>query len=672
MIPTKAGMAMVCAMLLAGCGRAPAPETPAPEPVAVPDAPTAGAPRYAVEPVPVRPSFERALERQTRTARGVPGPRYWQQEVDYRIDAELNPRTAVLQGAETITYINHSPDTLRTMVLHLYQNAFKQGVPRVREVPITGGITIEDVAVGGVAATPARRGTQAAPGRAAYLIDNTLMYVALPAPLPPGGTTTLDIGWHFTVPPVGAPRTGHIDHTVFNVAQWYPQVAVYDDVEGWHAWPYWTDGEFYLEYGDFDVSLTVPEGWVVGGTGVLQNPEEVLTDVARERLSQATRGDEVVRVVTADDLEAGNATQRAPGGQLTWRFAARDVRDFAFGASNRYLWDATRATVGDQDGDGDAETIPVQAYYRPETAHWREAARFTRHALEYHSRHWHPYIYPQMTSLEGPIGGMEYPMAVFVRDFPTAQTLYEVINHEAAHEWWPMMVGSKEPEYAWQDEGLATYVENLATMDLFPEARPFVQSFRSYARVAGTDYEKPMMRQADLYGPGPARVIASYHKPAVLLRALGAVVGEETVHRALGEYADRWLLRHPYALDFFNTVEDVAGRDLDWFWHPWWFETATLDHSLAEVKLEPAGGGERLSIVIDDQGDAPMPVLLAVTLASGDVRRVTVPVERWLAGGGTRRITETLEVAGPVARVEIDPEMLLPEVDRDDNVWVRP
>lgn len=668
--------AAVALVIVTGCGSALVRRSPAPADADTASSTTPAAldpgdfDRFAVEPVPVPNAFRAAVDAGTRTLDGRPGPRYWQQEVDYRISAELDPGTGRLQGEEVVTYRNNSPDTLRLLVFHLYQNLFREGEPRNRNVPITGGLTVDRVAVEGRQADPAGPG-RAAPrrGEPAYRVDGTLMGLALPRPLAPGDSTEVELGWSFTVPPAGAPRMGRIGRELYNVAQWYPQIATYDDVHGWHASPYLGDGEFYLEYGDFDVAVTVPEGWIVAATGTLENAAEVLTPEVRDRLARGEESDEVVRVVTEEDLEPGAVTQRAPGGQLTWRFRAEDVRDFAFATSDRYLWDVTRATSPDADGDGSPESVVVHALYRPEATAWREAAGYTRHAVEFHAARWHPYIYPQMTSAEGPVGGMEYPMLTFVRAFGQPRTLYSVINHEVAHEWFGIVVGSNEAAFAWQDEGVTTYVENLATMDFFPDADPFSSEMQQYLQIAGTAAEKPMMRHADRYGPGPARVIASYRKPGFMLRALGAVIGEETLHRALAEYADRWHLKHPSPLDFFHTVEDVSGRDLDWFFHPWWYETGVLDQAIADVRVSGAGDGERVEVVIEDQGDNPMPVLLTVELEDGTARSARVPVRVWL--DGRRRHATTIEAGGRVERIEIDAARIFPDVDRADNVWRR-
>ncbi|MGH7443304.1 MAG: M1 family metallopeptidase, partial [Longimicrobiales bacterium] len=536
-------------LLSAACATSAPPPPEQPAPVVTDTAPLRV--RHAVQPVPYTNAFAAAIARGTRTAEGVPGARYWQQRVAYHIDAELDPATARLSGVETIDYQNNSPDTLRELHFMLYQNAYAPGVQRTRQVPITGGTTLERVVVEGREARAQPRLT----GPLTYSVAGTQMRLALPRALPPGGSTSIEIAWSFTVPPRGAPRTGHIDNEVFVVAQWYPQITTYDDVNGWHPIPYWTNGEFYLEYGDFDVTLTLPEGWLVDASGVLQNADEVLPGPVRERVTRALTQDSIVHVVTADDVGAGAATERAPGDHLEWRYVARDVRDFAFATSNRYVWDATRALLPDAHDDGQRDTVLVNAFYRPQFEAWAEGARYVRHAVSFHAERWHPYIYPKITAAEGPIGGMEYPMIVFIGSPDEPVSLYAVIAHEVGHEWYPMMVGSNESRYAWQDEGLITYVEDLAVGDYFPDETPALATQRSYLRIAGSDAEGEIMRAPDLFGMGPQYGVAAYTKPGSLLRALGGVVGEDAVHRGLQLYADRWLLKHPTPWDFFATME---------------------------------------------------------------------------------------------------------------------
>lgn len=623
--------------------------------------------RHAVRPAVPTTAFLGAVERGTRTMDGRPGAGYWQQDVDYRIDAELAPATALLQAEQVIRYRNNSPDTLHSVLIHLHQNAFAGGAPRVRAVPVTGGMTIRRVTVDGRQTRRAGSGTGTSGPR--FRIDGTLMWIDLARPILPGATTQLEIGWHFTVPPTGAPRTGHADREAFVIAQWYPQVAVYDDLRGWHDTPYWTNGEFYLEYADFDVALTVPEGWLVTATGALENAGDVLAANVLARLDRANAEDGIISVVAADDIEQQTVTQQHQGGQLTWRFSARDVRDFAFATSNRYVWDATRATLPDADGDGRSENVRVNALYRPGTPEWENAARYMRHAVAFHAEHWGSYLYPHITAAEGPVGGMEYPMLVFIGGSRTAQSLYSVLSHEIAHQWWPMMVGSNESHNAWQDEGPVTYANDLALRDYFDGITPELTTQDAYLNIAGSDDELPIMTRPDRFGVGPQYGVAAYRKPGTLLRALGGVVGDDVVRTGLREYTVRWLLKHPTAYDFFHVMEDVARRDLDWFWSPWFFDTAVMDQAIETVDATPLGSGERVTIRVADHGSAPMPVLIAVTMADGQVHELRLPVEPWLDGRVEQTVTVDLPTA--VARVEIDPARLFPDVDRANNVWQR-
>jgi len=656
---------------------APAARTAPPLAPTAPAAPAAAdtAVRPAVRPLPVPAAFRAAVERGTRTETGQPGPRYWQQGIRYQIDAELEPATATIRGAARIGYRNGSPDTLRSVVLNLYQNVFAEGSIRNRYVQVTGGTTLERVAVGG---EPLRRlspreiAITVEPVRGApagFAVEGTVGRLVLPRPLAPGDSTIVEVEWHQRVPPAGTFRTAWEDALggrAFVVAQWYPQIAVYDDLRGWDASPYLGDGEFYLPYAEFDVSLTVPTGWLVAATGELQNPAEVLTPEARRRLTASMRTDAVTRVVTEADILAGNATQDAQGGQLTWRFRARDVRDFAFATSDRYVWDATRAAVP-ADG-GRTRQVAIHALYRTGAPHWEGAARFTQHATGFLSRRLIPYLYPHVTVAEGSVGGMEYPMINFIGKPRLETALYDVIAHEVAHQWFPMMVGTDEAAYAWLDEGAASFYETLASADFFRTDPAFATDRDAYLRVAGTEAEVPMMRHTDLVSPYGARVVAAYRKPATLFRSLRAVLGDETFDRAIDTFAREWLLKLATPWDFFHTVERVAGRDLDWFFHPWWFETGVLDHAVERVERVEGGETGTVRVTIGDRGDNPVPTTVVATTADGRSVSATIPVDTWLAG--TRTATVTLQAPGPVVRIEIDPEHLFPDVNRANNVWM--
>jgi len=610
---------------------------------------------YPVEP---SPSFKEAIANGTRTMDGMPGAAYWTNTADYTLDARLEPDSAMLYGTGTIRYQNNAPDSLGQLVLHLRQNLHKKDAIRNRYVPITGGMTVSNIVVAGdtlreQSPLDLRTG---APG---YAILGTRLLLVPEAAVPAGGSVELSMDWQFKVPETGAPRMGQ-DGEVFYLGYWYPQMAVYDDVNGWTAELYQGDGEFYMGYGSYDVSITVPDGWLVRATGTLQNPDEVLTATTRERLTQAAASDTVVTIVGADERGAGSATATSETGTLTWRFRAENVRDVAFGTSDDYVWDATTA----QTGDGDDGTTMIHALYRPEHAPWARSAEYSQFAIEHLSEMLRmPYPYPHMSAVEGIIGGgMEYPMMTLIGSNYRPRGLFSVTYHEISHMWFPMIVGQNEKQYTWMDEGTTSFNTAEGASDFYNEDA-WESSNQSYYRLAGTGLEIPSMRHADNYPVGtPARGIASYSKPALVLHALRGVVGNERFFEAYRTYAERWAYKHPQPHDLFNTFEDVLGEDLDWFWTPMLYETWTLDHAIGSV--ESTGDGTRITVV--DEGRTPMPVRLQITHADGTTSERTIPVNVWLKGA---REASIMVEPGTVARVVIDPEWYFPDVDRTDNRW---
>ena len=646
----------LCALSIAGCaGVAAAPQT-APPPGA--------AERPIPYPVTQPPDFEWAIQQGTRTTSGAPGRAYWQQWARYDLTARLLHERKVLEGRGTITYYNRSPDTLNPVFLQLIQNLHKPGALRLEEVEVTGGVVLRRVAVDGLELTvDADSGPR-------YLVDGTRMGIVLPEPLAPRDSVTIGLDWSFTIPARGAgERMGWNDDNLFFLAYWYPQMAVYDDVVGWQIDPFRSNAEFYAGFGSYDVTVEAPAGWLVHGTGALQNPEEVLRPEIVQRMRLAERSDSIVHVVAAAD--SGRVTRTDRGPWLTWRFRADSVRDVAFSATRASRWDAARTPVGDRDGDGRTDYARVDAVWRASAPRWAHVARYAQHSIDFLSRYTGlPYPWPHMTAVEGGGiigGGMEFPMMTLMGDYNARgdSALYYVTAHELAHMWVPMMLSNDERRRAWMDEGTTSFNENQARMEFFPGVNHNLPDQETYLQLARFGGEGEILRWSDFHYTGAAYSIASYAKPASVLVALRGVLGEETFSRAYRMFLRRWAFKHPYPWDLFHTFESVSGRDLSWFWRTWYYETWTLDHAVASV--ESTEGGTR--IVVEDRGWAPMPVHLAITREDGTVVRREVSVERWL-GGATRAVVE-IPGGSTVVRVEIDPERHFPDLDRENNVWER-
>ena len=656
--PTRrslAGLLLLTAVSACGGSRAAPPATTA-------SPGSTGSAAGAVE-IPADAAFESALSRGTRSRSGAPGPEYWQQWTDYRLEAELNPISKRLTGQATLTYHNRSPDTLNEVYVHLLHNIFAPGARHNTDVPWS----VEGVDLSRVVA----QGQELKPGEkeeTGYTVDGTVMRIGLPRPLSPGSTATLEFDWRLRVPPDGAPRGGQ-DGEAFYINYWYPQMAVYDDLSGWQIDQYLGNAEFYMGYGNYEVALTVPEGWLVSSTGRLANPTEVLSAQTRARLDSAASATGIVRVVGETDRAAGTSTAMGTNGKLTWKFRADSVRDVAWATSSKYLWDATNAAVGDANGDGRADTTSINAFYRPElrASHWDESARYSRHSVEFFSRYLLPYPYSHMTAVDGPTscGGMEYPMMTCIGGQWDTLSLYEVTAHEIGHMWFPMLVGSDEKRHAWMDEGLTQFNQSQAMADFFEGFDDEERNRRNYLNFAEGGGEVELMRHGDRYPTYGSYGIASYYKPAAVLVALRGVLGEETFNKAFREYARRWLYKHPSPTDFFNTFEDVSGRDLTWFWRSWLYETWKLDQAIDTV----VAAGDSLEIVVENRGRALMPVHLAVTRINGRVDSLTVPAEAWL--GGERRRTVRVSRQPAVKRIEIDPTRDFPDVARGNQMWPR-
>lgn len=620
-------------------------------------------------PIDIPDAFLYAIELGTRSADGQPGEYYWQNEAFYDLYAELDPANHSIYGSAYVTYQNNSPDDLDVIVVELAQNLHKEGTPKMDMTEITGGVSLTKVAVNGVELFPitmAQRWTQGASG---YINEGTQLYIFPDAELLSGSSMDFEFEWSFIVPEQGASgRMGRSRDNLYFIAYWYPHIAVYDDVYGWFYDPFLGNAEFYHGFADYSLTVKAPKEWLIMGTGEFLNPEETLSSRTLERYLNAGESDETYLITDFDELD--DVTLDGDDGILTWKFQSEKVRDVAFSATLESRWEGTRASVGDLNGDGVDEYTRINTYYRETAPLWQSQTEYAQHSITFLSDYMQtPYPWPHMSSVEGADiigGGMEFPMMTIIGDYNSAGAtrLYGVTAHELAHMWLPMIISTNERRYTWIDEGYTSFHTNEANIDYYGADR-FDQTdvFGQYLQIAGSDFEGEIMRWSDYHYPGPAYGIASYPKPASVLYALRGVLGEDKFMEAHLELINRWSYKHPYPWDIFNTIEDVTGEDLSWFWRAWLYETWVLDQSIEEVTITD----DKTLITIRDIGNVPMPVNLRLTYENGTIVDDNIPVTHWL--NGFRTYQYEAPDNGTVIKVEIDPERLFPDADRSNNVW---
>lgn len=616
--------------------------------------------------IPLTNSIRKAYEAGTRNFTGKPGPNYWQLETDYTIKASLDPSTQTISGTEKILIHNTSKDDLNQIVLHLDHNIFRADVPRGSSVPAeqTEGMIVTRIKVAGetVDLTSAPAGRNAPPALRVRGLQSTVATVSLAKPIAAGTTAELEIDWH-TKLPGGENGRGHrmtqrFDSTLFQPTQWYPRLAKYDDLRGWETSLYLGPAEFFNNFGRFDVSLTVPGGWIVSGTGVLQNPEEVLTPEVLKRWKSVTSSAGEVTIV--GEGEKGTLS----GDQLTWRFEADKVNDFAWATSDRFIWKGNTANIPEKG------KIPVYMVYIPERAKYFEKAwDNTIHAMEFYSKLWAPYPFPQLTLQDGPSAGMEYPMVI--------NSNQGAADHEAAHQWWPMMVGTNETRYAWMDEGFNSYMNILSAADAKGLPYNLDGYGQRYGKVSGSEDEAPLMWSANDASTGYG--FQTYQKTPLMLSMLGGIVGDEAVINAMKKYTTTWAFKHPSPWDYMFFMDHELGQNLDWFWYYWLFTTESVEGSIQKV----ATANGTTTVTVRQDGEMPSPVVLRVEFEGGGVAikamsnakmiyentvEISWPVSVWF--DGSRTFDAKMNFGDrKIKRIMLDPHGRFPDKNTEDNVW---
>jgi hypothetical protein len=567
---------------------------------------------YAQTPLPVPKEFSKAIEKGTRTMTGQPGSSYWQNHSEYKIKAHFDPKSRVLKGTETIIYYNESPDDLSQLVLRLYPDIFKKnfkddGTQNIDDTDKTDGTEISMSKVNGKEIKPERRGTN--------------MFLKLVTPLKSKGKATVEIAWEYTIPAKTHIREGTYFQTSFMIAYWYPQMAVYDDIDGWDVLDYTGQQEFYNDFSDFDVEISTPNSHQIWATGVLQNPKEIYTSKYFERYEKALTSDEVVKIITKE--ERANKKEKFTLGksQNTFKFKAEHVPDFAFAASDTYLWDMTSVVVDDQT----QRRTAVGAIYHPSSRDFYKVCSYARQCVDYFS-HKLPgiaYPYPRLTVFNGD-GGMEFPM--FVNDGSYNDNFAaEVTAHEIAHTYFPFYMGINERKFAWMDEGWAQTLPNDIEFNInnniFKPQQDNATEFAGYvARIA----DKPLMTPSYEMAGNPY-IYASYMRPSQAYTTLKVMLGDELFGKALREYMARWNGKHPQPFDFFNSFNDYLKEDLTWFWKPWFFESNKPDLGIKEVNKI----GNSLIVKIQKVGALPIPIQLTVNFEDDTKQKFTETPRVW-------------------------------------------
>lgn len=612
----------------------------------------------------------------TRSANGQPGHNYWQNRADYQIRAALNEGTSdtTVTGEVTISYTNNSPDNLDYLWLQLDQNLFRPDSRGAATVPIggdrfdvkgfnRGGYQIESVSV-----TYKGQTYKVEP-----VITDARMQLRLKTPMGARGEkVAVKVNYSFSVPFYGADRMGRKkfkDGYVYEIAQWYPRMCVYDDVEGWNTLPYMGLGEFYCDYGDFDYYITAPANMTVVGSGDLENGAQVLTATQQHRLAEARTSDKTVMIIKPEEI---NSESTHPfKGTRTWHFKMLNTRDVSWAASKAFIWDAARVNFPSGRKGIAMSTYPVESSGHDS---WGRSTEYLKYSMEIYSDKYFEYPWNSAVSVSGVALGMEYPGIIFCLSNLKNGGLWGDITHEIGHNWFPMIVGSDERRYGWMDEGLNTFIDIYAH-DEFNKGEYAPKRDGEYAPKGGNPANEVLTGMLDpnaitIMTPADGvtekfRHPITYFKTSfglVLLRE--QILGPERFDYAFRNYINKWAYKHPQPEDFFRSIDNGAGEDLAWFWRGWFYNNYKLDLALVDAKYINGDPKRGLQVTIANKEAMAMPFTLEVKLKDGSSQRIKFPVETWLQ---QHAITYNVPTTTEVESVTIDPDNALPDVNRSNN-----
>lgn len=614
------------------------------------------------------PFFYPNFGNEYRSASGQPGPKYWQNQANYTIQATIDPDKHTVGGTVALQYVNNSPDALSFLWLQLDQNIYRKDSRGSATTTTLGGRWANGEFTDGHMIQSVKIEQNGKLVDAKYQVTDTRMQVWLPEVLKNAGASAkVVIEYKFTVPEYGTDRMGRLkqkDGWVYEVAQWFPRACVYDDINGWNVNPYLGAGEFYLEYGTIEYSITAPSNMIVVGSGGLLNAEECFTAEQIKRWGDAMKSDKTVVIRSAD--EVNKASSRPGNLSTTWKFKCENTRDVAWAASTAFIMDAARMNLPSGKFAMAVSVYPKESASKKDGNDWRRSTEYTKASIEFYSKYLYEFPYPVATNVAGIVGGMEYPGIVFCSAASTEAGLFGVTDHEFGHTWFPMIVGSNERKFAWMDEGFNTFINILSSEAFNNGEYKEVPSVSGMANYMFGDKMDGMLNGADVLQQANLGV-AAYFKPGMMLYILrNEVLGAERFDRALKEYVRRWAFKHPTPWDFFHTIENVAGEDLNWFWRSWALNTWKFDVAVNEVKPLNEGGISGVTIKLQLLEKMPMPVTVKVVDVNGVEQFIKLPVEVWQRGD-----TWSFPVAtkAAVKEVIVDPEMRLPDMNPANNKW---
>lgn len=598
-------------------------------------------------------NIQNAYKNETRSPTGKPGKNYWQNRANYQINVSFDPATQLLHGSETINYENNSPDTLKQIIIRLYPDLYKKGVERlshIAEKDLGDGVQIESFKIGDEMISDFHD------RRKAYH-RNILLYIRPSLPVLPHSKTKFEIAWHYKVNTGSPVRTGMVDSTSYFIAYFFPRVAVYDDIDGWDTWSYNGEQEFYNDFGNFNVQISVPKNYVVWATGDRENSQDNFSNNILEKMKEASVSTKIIHVIDSSDYTKKDVLKNDATG--IWKFSATNVTDFAFALSDHYLWDVSSVVVDSSTG---RRTLAEAAFNKIHLDYFDVANQ--AHQTVYYTSYFYPkYPFPfsHITVFDG-TDQMEYPMMVNDNPTRTHEDAVQLTTHEIFHSYFPFFMGTNETQCAWMDEGWATIGESVISPKMGEPEDEGIFSKVRYEKISGTDNYVPLITNTKLYS-GAAYLANSYGKAGLCYYVLQDLLGDKLYFKALHHYMNDWHGKHPGPYDFFYSINDGSGKNLDWFWQKWFFGWAYPDLAIKEVEKN----GDGTKIIIENKGGLPLPVVLNIFLKDGKKLIKKYTAEVWKEGDKEKTF-HIPELYSSISKIELG-DQYIPDKYKGNNSW---